>query len=126
MALREELLNLERGFWKSASDPDYYREHMADDALAVFAAPAGVMNKEQAVASMDEGTEEMNWSNFEFNDVRAVHITDNVVALTYTGEAMRGETPYSANVASVYVQRDGNWQLVLHQQSVNAPVPATV
>jgi len=126
MALRDELLNLERGFWKAANDPDYYREHMADDGIAVFAAPAGFMNKDQSVAVMSEGTDEMRWDNIEFNDVRAIVITDDVVALTYIGEAMHGDKPYSANASSIYVQRDGRWQLVLHQQSVNATVPAMI
>ena len=126
MALREELLNLERGFWKATDDPAYYREHMADDGIAVFAAPAGFMNKDQAVASTTGGSDDMRWDNVELNDVRAVVIADDVIGLTYTAEAMHGDEPYSANATSIYVQRDGRWQLVLHQQSVNAAVPAMI
>ena len=32
----DEVLALERGFWTEAHNPEFYREHMADDALTVI------------------------------------------------------------------------------------------
>ncbi|MEZ4554476.1 MAG: hypothetical protein R3B59_11345 [Dehalococcoidia bacterium] len=49
MGLIDELLDIERGFWKAVRDPGYYREHMAEDGVAIFG--IGVMDKDAAISS---------------------------------------------------------------------------
>jgi hypothetical protein len=66
MPLGQELLQLEEGFWRAAgTDSDFFREHMADDALAVMA--SGVMTKQDAVSSGDDAKP---WTNIEIEDPR--------------------------------------------------------
>ncbi len=123
MALREQLLTLEEGFWNGTMDPEYYQEHMADEGIAVFGEPAGVMNKEQAVAETRR-TDGPMWSNARLEDAKVTQLASGVVALTYKGTALRGGEPYSAYCSSVYVDHGGTWKLALHQQSVPMQVPA--
>jgi ketosteroid isomerase-like protein len=121
MALREDLCELERGFWEAVGDPDYYREHMADDGLAVFS--MGVMGKEGAIQSTSE-SQTISWTDIRIEEPRILEITDDVAAIVYKGLAKRDGEPYEANCTSVYARRDGAWQLVLHQQSVIEMVAA--
>jgi hypothetical protein len=123
MALREQLLTLEEGFWNATQDPDYYEEHMADDGIAVFGEPSGVLHKEQAVAETRK-TDGPMWSNTRLEDAKVTQLASGVVVLTYKGSALRGGQPYSAYCSSVYVDHGGRWKLALHQQSVPMQVPA--
>jgi hypothetical protein len=114
MGLLEDLVELERGFWNATGDPEYYREHMADEGLAVFS--IGVMGKDAAIASTSNaGMSE--WTDIEISEPRLLELTPESAALVYQGSAKRDGEPYSANSASVYVKRNGRWQMALHQQS---------
>lgn len=115
MSLRDTLLELEEGFWKGSRDADYYRRHMADDGLAVFSGM--ILDKPDAIASTDSPV--ADWSNIRLDDVRLLSLSEDVAALVYTGYAERDGEPYSANVISTYRQANGNWQMILHQQSAN-------
>lgn len=114
MALLDELIELERGFWEATGNPDYYRQHMADEGLAVFS--MGVMRKDAAIATTS--AREMNsWTDIEISEAQTVQLTPDSVALVYTGSAMRDGEPYKAHSSSVYVRKDGSWKMMLHQQS---------
>jgi hypothetical protein len=108
------LLELESAFWESAGDSRFYRENFADDG--VMALPDGLMTKAQVVSAMEEATP---WSSFTIDDLRFVDVGDDVTALVYTADAARdgGDGGYRAAISSVYVNRGGNWRLVLHQQT---------
>lgn len=118
MSTRDELIELETAFWRAAGDPDFYRERFADDGVMAF--HVGVMTKDQVVAAM-VGADE--WAAFTMDDLRFVEIADDVASLTYTTQAEPLGSPllYRAAVTSVYARRDGNWTLVLHQQTPLAP-----
>jgi len=122
MAIRDELIELEQGFWKATSDPDYYRQHMADDGLAVFS--EGIMEKAAAVQVTGAGSTN-EWTDIRIDEPQMIQLADDVVALVYRGSAKRDGEPYAANTASVYVRRGGRWQMMLHQQSKLTPVPAS-
>jgi hypothetical protein len=121
-SLQEELVKLEVGFWEATQNPDYYRENMADDGVAVFS--QGVMGKDGAMQSTTNPGSE-GWSDIQLVEPRVVQITDDVAALVYRGTAKKDGKPYSANAASVYRRgMDGRWMLVMHQQSANEPALA--
>jgi hypothetical protein len=111
--LSAELLRLEEAFWKG--NADFYQQRLADDSLMVFA-QAGSLAKEQAVESIASAP---RWSDVRMEDLKLLRLTTEVAALVYRAHALReGENEeYSALVSSVYVQRQGVWQLALHQQS---------
>lgn len=114
MSLREQLLEMETRFWEAAGDPGFYRDHFATDGL--MALPVGIMTKDEVVAAMD-GAEE--WAEFTIEDPHLVEVGNGVAALVYRTDASRDSSTenYRALVTSVYVDRGGDWTLVLHQQT---------
>jgi len=117
MTLKDDLLTLERGFWDAIRDPDFYREHMADDGLAVFS--VGIMGKDAAIASTS-GAEVAKWSDVALSNARVIELTPDSAVLVYEGSARRDGGSYAANCSSAYVKRDGRWLMALHQQSQQA------
>lgn len=108
-----DVLELERQFWGAAGNADFYRRRFADDGRCVFG--FGVLDKQATVASMASATP---WTTFELQDVSVIEVAPQVTVLTYMATATRdGQDPYEAAVSSVHVERDGDWELVLHQQS---------
>ena len=110
----DELERLERDGWDALSGAGgaaFYERWMADDGLMVF--PGMVMNKETAVDTMRSVAP---WSSYELTDVRVVR-SGSAGLVTYGASAVRGEAPYQATMSSVYVRIQGEWRLLLHQQS---------
>jgi Domain of unknown function (DUF4440) len=111
---QDRLLELESAFWESAGDPGFYREYFADDGI--MALSVGLMSKPQVVSAMKEASP---WSTFTIDDLRFVEVGDDVTGLIYTTDATRDgpDGRYRAAVTSVYVNRGGDWRLILHQQT---------
>ncbi|MGE0600404.1 MAG: hypothetical protein AB7J35_14730 [Dehalococcoidia bacterium] len=117
MNLKDELMELERGFWEASSDPAYYEAHMSGDGIAVFADL--ILDKADAVKSARENRAG-DWTNIRLVSVNLLSLSPDIAALVYTGHAERAGIPYAANVISTYRRGDSGWEMVLHQQSVNA------
>jgi hypothetical protein len=113
MALEEDLLELEKGFWTEGGD--YYRAHVDEECLLAFSDMAGVHSNEE-IASMNPGAG--NWKNVSLDKKGLVELSDEAVVLTYEVGAQRktGE-PYKALVSTGYVKRDGEWKMAFHQQT---------
>jgi hypothetical protein len=114
--LYDLLLRLEREGWDALSSGragEYYREHLAENALLAF--PFGVMTREEAIDAMESASP---WSMFEIHDARVVALTPDSGVLAYRAVAQRsGEAPYFAIVSSTFVRVGGAWKLAFHQQS---------
>jgi hypothetical protein len=112
----DELEELERRGWEALSGSEgaaFYREVMADDGVMVF--PGMVLDK---TATLDVMARVAPWKRFELRDVREIRASADCCLVVYSAEALRaGEPTYRAEMTSVYVRRDGQWHLVLHQQS---------
>ena len=113
MALEQDLLKLEKGFWTEGGD--YYREHVDEECLVAFSEMAGVHTNEE-IAGMNPGAG--NWKNVQLDEKGCVQLSDDSVVLTYEIHAQRktGE-PYKALVSTGYVKRDGEWKMAFHQQT---------
>ena len=86
-----------------------YRDILAEDALVVV--PGAVLTKEECVAAMDELP---GWDDVHLDDARL--ISDAAAAsVVYEFRGRRGDTEYSATLASTY--RLPGRRLVLHQQT---------
>lgn len=119
MERKPRLQRVEERLWKG--DADYYRQHLADDALLVFADPVGVLDKEAAIRSL---AARPPWKEVTLTAVRILELSADAVLLTYRVTALREgspppqqATPYQALGTSVYVERGGAWLLVFHQQT---------
>jgi hypothetical protein len=114
MELERQILDLEEQFWRG--DAAVYRRNLAADALMVFE-PLGVLDRDAIIASIEGG---QRWVDVSFDDVRLVRLTDDTSVVTYRAHGRReGEATYTALVSSVYVRRDGDWQLAFHQHTAS-------
>ena len=108
------VVELEKAFWHAAADLDFYRAHMADDAVMVFPAPFGVLDAAQVMDAVAGSTP---WTRVEMTETKVTEIGETaIVAYRAYAEKEDGES-YSTYAASVYVRRDGQWKLVFHQQT---------
>ena len=107
-------IDIERAFWSSSGDQEFYRTHVADEGLFVLS--MGVMSKDDVVTAMAVADP---WESFEIGDPSWVPISEDVVGLVYEASARRApdDDEYRANILSVYRRQEGNWQLILHQQT---------
>jgi hypothetical protein len=114
MERKPRLQRIEERFWKG--DADYYRQHLAEDALLVFAEPVGVLDKDASVQTMSQSP---RWKEVTLEAVRILELSASAVLLSYRATAVRegAETPYVTLASSVYVERGGAWLLVFHQQT---------
>lgn len=113
MALEQDLMTLEKGFWTQGGD--YYREHVDEECLVAFAEMAGVHSNEE-IAGMNPGAG--NWRNVRLDEKGLVQLSDDAVVLTYEVDAERASgEPYKALVSSGYVKRNGDWKMAFHQQT---------
>ena len=117
MARDDDLLTLEREFWKG--DADFYRRHLSDHAVMVFPEPVGVLTRDQVLAALGSAP---RWADVRIDDPRVVGLTGETAILTYKATARRegDAAPYVALVSSVYVNGDGRWLLAFHQHTVGA------
>ena len=101
--LHDLLLGLERQGWEALSSGrggEYYREHLAENALMAF--PFGIMTREDAIEAMEAAPA---WSMFEIHDARVVSLTADSGVLAYRAVAQRtGEAPYFAIISSTFVR----------------------
>jgi len=113
MSLESELLEIEEAFWQSSGDTKFWVEHFNDDG--VIALPMGLMGKETVVKSQQRAKP---WDDFSIKDAHVVDLGDDVASISYRATARReSESEYSAMVTSVYARRNGDWQLMVHQQT---------
>jgi hypothetical protein len=117
-SLDDALLQIEHAGWKSLCDgtgDSFYGSLMADDAVMVLANGA-VMDRDTVAAALGQSPP---WARYQIDDVRVIHVDAHTAALVYTGTGWRAddEPPFVGAMSSVYHRRDGEWKLVLYQQS---------
>ena len=116
MDLAGELLHVERKLWRN--DADLYRDHVIEEALLVFP-ETGAIGRDSALDAIRmENSAGSKWAEVDISDVRALPLTSEIAVLTYRVTARWEEetTEMSALASSVYLKRDGDWKVALHQQ----------
>jgi hypothetical protein len=70
----------------------------------------GFIDKKNAL-EMSAGSEA--WKDLEIDDLHVVELTPDCIAVAYHGQAKssKSEKPYKGSICSVYVKRNGHWQL---------------
>lgn len=113
MSLESELLEIEEAFWESSGNVDFWTENFSDEG--VIALPIGLMDKKKVIQSQKNARP---WGEFAIKDASVVDLGDDVASITYQATARRDdESEYTAMVTSVYARRNGEWQLMVHQQT---------
>ena len=121
MTLDVELVVLEELFWLEGT-ADFYRAHLAGDAVMVFPEPYGIFDADAILASVGD---EPAWDAVRMENVNVVRLRQTAAVIAYRAEARRASgEPYSTYAASVYVRADeGSWKLAFHQQTPISPSP---
>jgi Domain of unknown function (DUF4440) len=111
----EELLEFERELWARANDSAFYSERLTNDAVLVFPAPFGLLDRDQTLEAVSGSA---GWREVDLQDYRLVELTERSAAAAYRADAIGADgSPYSAFCSSAYVRGDVGWQLALHQQT---------
>ena len=107
--VQQQVVDLERKFWDEAGNKSFFEESMADEALAVME-PAGFIDKATAV-EMNGKTK--GWKDVTMKDVHVLQLSPDCVALAYHGSGKMKEDgkEYNGSICSVYIKRDGRWQM---------------
>jgi hypothetical protein len=108
--LLQALLTLEREL--AAGTGATYRARLLDEAIVVV--PGARLTAAETIAAMDASD---GWDRFAMDDARVAAIGPDTAVLSYTFVGERGTVRYAATMSSVYVRRDGEWKLGLHQQT---------
>lgn len=116
MSLRDDLLSVEEQLWTGGAET--YLENLDDECLVAFTEMAGVSTREQVAGTVEEGD---RWRELELEVEDLLQPVERVAMLTYRADAVRANgDPYRALVSSGYVNRDGAWKMMFHQQT---PLP---
>lgn len=110
----DELWDLEEGFWRG--DAPFYEEHLAPDALMVFPAPTGILERDDTVASIREAP---RWENVRLTKKHVTRPHVHTAILAYEAQADQADvdSAYRAVCSSTYVKTPDGWRLALHQQT---------
>lgn len=77
--------------------------------------PWVVLDRDAVLASLNDAPP---WDRYTISDERLIELTEHTAALVYTGRASRvGEAEFHALMSSVYRRHNGEWRLVLYQQT---------
>lgn len=108
--ITDEIIALERRLWTESDNPATLREIVLDEAISVIE-PMGFITKQQAMGMPAEHP----WTDVRMTDVVVHQVTDDCITLAYHGQGTQEgrDEPYRGSIASVYVKREGRWQLAL-------------
>lgn len=114
MALAQDLLKLEKGFW--TEDGDYYREHLEDQCLLALSEDMAGLTDKETIAKSNPG--KGRWTDVALDEKGIAELSDDSAILTYEITCKKKDgTPYNALVSTGYVKRDGEWKMAFHQQT---------
>lgn len=119
MSVEKELIELEVRGWQALSSgrdsaARFYDSLLADDSVMVF--PGGILirGKSQILGTM--GGQPWQW--FELKGQQVIALSADTYAVVYKAAAQRsGDDIYEATISTIYILKNGQWELVLHQQS---------
>jgi hypothetical protein len=112
-ANRQELLELEKGFW--TGDSAYYQANVDVECLVAFPQMAQAMTNAELAATASKPN---RWRDLAIKVRGMVEPGSDIVMLTYEAHATRenGEL-YTALVSTGYVHRADGWKMMFHAQT---------
>jgi len=119
--LAGELVAIDKALWTAwgAGDAGPFKQYLTDDHVQAVAGAGVVSGKDAIVAGFTEDVCDV--VSFDFQDVKARQITDDVAILSYvaTQDASCGGAKLTPKVfaTSVYVRRDGKWMSASYQET---------
>jgi hypothetical protein len=112
-ANKEELLDLEKGFW--TGDSAYYATNADVECLVAFPKMAQAMTNADLAKT---ATKPNKWRDVDIKVKGMVEPGSDIVMLTYEAHATREDgEPYAALVSTGYVHRADGWKMMFHSQT---------
>jgi len=109
------LWDMEEHFWTSGAESA--RATTAPNAVMVFPYPPGILQGDQIWGHLRQKT---GWRSVVMAERRVTQCRD-IAILTYRASAEKADVPiYKALCASTYLNDDGTWLRVSHQQTAVA------
>jgi hypothetical protein len=112
----DEILELEHAGWRAlctGTGAEHYGAVMTEDAIMVLAS-GDVLRRDDVVAALADAPP---WDTYTIDEPVVMAISDDVMAVVYTGTGTRGDTTFRGAMSSVYVRTPDAWQLALYQQT---------
>src|SRR5579884_3748201 len=116
MPLAEELLKLE----KTLLDPELRRAsdklaHLVADDFTEFGSSGHAYNKKRVLFLLRKQAP----SRLQIEEFRVIEISDTAALVTYRAysESTRNNGTRSSLRSSLWIQRNGTWQLIFHQET---------
>lgn len=106
------LWDLEEHFWTSGRDNA--RATSAEDAVMILPYPPGILQGDEIWSHASQST---GWRSVVMTDRRTIH-RGALALLVYRVSAEKSDLPlHNAFCASTYLQDDGTWRRLAHQQT---------
>lgn len=119
----QEIIEMERSVWEALAAGDHatFGDYLADDVSLVGG--EGVVGKQELISELEGATVEA----YEVGDFQVTRPGSGVAVVVYRfSETFRpaeadSATTFEGWATSVWENRDGTWQVVLHQSSAPPP-----
>jgi hypothetical protein len=115
----DDVLTLERAGWEAlSSGPEhaqaFYGTTLAREPQMLLPGGMWLVGRRSILQTMRG----VPWQSFEIEEPKVVQLSATSCMITYRVAAVRERTePYRALICSTYVVEDGDWKMVLHQQT---------
>ncbi len=115
----QDLIDLEQQGWKALSTEGdagqrFYSQVLHDNAVMLL--PGGLVLRGKA--DILEALAAQPWQSFHLEDLEVMVLSSAAEVATYRVSAQReGSDPYAALISSTYAMSDGEFKLMLHQQT---------
>lgn len=115
----QDLIELEEQGWQALSGTaeasrSFYGRVLRDDATMLF--PGGMLI--EGKNAILESLATQPWEAYDIEAPRVIPLSRHAATLIYRVTAQRQDQPaYVALVSSTYARGDGEWKLVVHQQT---------
>jgi hypothetical protein len=114
--LEQSLWDMEQKFWLDGAD--FHARHLTEDCVLLLPRPTGVLSKDSAIEWIRDTP---RWTGVRFGGRRPLRLNDRIILLTYSASAHRRKelTTYRVLASSLYVNRDGEWRVAFHQETLD-------
>ncbi len=113
MALKDEITEIERGFWTGGED--YFRANLDETCMLAFPQMAGLRSRDEVAATAKDP---LRWKELKTEEKGFLQPTGDTALIDYEAQAVRGSgEPYRALVSTLYVRRADGWKMAFHSQT---------
>jgi Domain of unknown function (DUF4440)/Activator of Hsp90 ATPase homolog 1-like protein len=98
----------------ATGDVEFFEQNLTDEAMLIFPGERNTYTKTECVAAM---AGHPIYHKYDLTDPHIVHIGESTAVFTHHDTVMheQQERPRSVTASTVFLHRDGEWRMALHQ-----------